>query len=299
LASLASMLGGGLAASGNTTDAYNVTMYPKVISSTPFLVDLLNIPVVDKKNDIDTTLVGYLTREKGFSISALPGMAISGVMSLILGEDEASKKKPDFQHVDPTHLTKKQAQVITFLGRCITSNVDNKTGETTINVTLDNAIVAATLADSVCAKLRSYIISYRTSKAREDLAYYQKLADESKEKYDAASEAYAFYQDHNRGLILNEVLSQGARLQNNLSIAQQVYTQMAQQAEMARAKVQEEKPIFATIEPAGVPVMPSNSRAKVLIIFAFLGFAGSLVWVLFGKEYLALALNMLKEAKKA
>lgn len=299
LAGIASMLGGNLQLNANTTDAYNVTIYPKVIASSPFLVDLLNIPVSDPKNDIDTTLVGYLTREKGFSIMALPGMAISGIMSLFASDDDESNKKPNYNQMDPTQLTRKQDLVVKKLGKCIMSDVDKKTGETTISVTMDNPIIARTVADSICSKLCSYIINYRTSKAREDLLYYQKLADEAREKYEAASNAYASYQDHNRGLILNSVISEGARLQNNLSIAQQVYTQMAQQAEMARGKVQEEKPIFATIQPASVPVKASNSRAKVLLMFTFLGFAGSVVWVLFGKEYLGKAQDMVKAARTA
>ena len=54
---------------------------------------------------------------------------------------------------------------------------------------------------------------------------------------------------------------------------------------MARGKVIEEMPVFAVIQPASVPLKPQNSRAKVLIIWTFLGFALSTAWVLYGKEY--------------
>jgi len=296
LSGIASMLGMGGASLGTTSDAYSITMYPNVISSTPFIVGLFDIPVKDPKKDIDTTLYGYLTRESGFSIMALPGMAISAVMNLFVSADDTLSTQ---QGVDVFRLTKKQARVVDALSKSIVADVDKKTAETTITVTLDNPVIAATLADSVCAHLRDYIINYRTSKAREDLAYYQQLADESRATYEKASNAYAYYQDHNRGLILNSVISEGTRLQNELSIATQVYTQMKQQAEMARAKVQEEKPVFAVIQPASVPIKSVNSRMKILLIFIFLGFAGSIAWVTLGKDYYSQFKDMLAKMKQS
>lgn len=296
LSSIASMLGMGSMQMGSSADAYSITLYPKVISSTPFLVGLFDIPVKDPKKDIDTTFYGYLTREPKFNILALPGMAIGAIMDLIIADEDSLITTND---INVFKLSKKQYKVVGNLSKNIIADVDNKTGETTINVTLDNPIIAATIADSVCAHLREYIINYRTSKAREDLAYYQKLADESRATYEKASAAYAYYQDHNRGLILNSVISEGTRLQNELNIATQVYTQMKQQAEMARAKVQEEKPVFAVIQPASVPLKSVNSRKNVLLIFMFLGFAGSLAWVVLGKEYFDKTKEMYANIKKS
>lgn len=298
LSSIASMLGVGGMQMGSSADAYSVTMYPKVISSTPFIVGLLDTPVKDAKNDIDTTFYGYLNRKPKFSIFALPGMAISGLMSLISSGEKEDTNHPQTE-IDVFRLTKKQARIVSAVSKAVVANVDNKSGETTISVTLDNPVIAATIADSVCAHLRDYIVNYRTSKAREDLDYYQKLADESRITYEEASAAYAYYQDHNRGLILNSVISEGTRLQNELNIAAQVYTQMKQQAEMARAKVQEEKPVFAVIQPASVPLKSVNSRKNVLLIFLFLGFAGSLAWVVLGKEYFDKAKEMYANIKKS
>ena len=176
--------------------------------------------------------------------------------------------------------------------------MDKKTGQATINVTMDNAVVAATVADTISKRLKDYITDYRTKKAREDLMSYQKMADESYQAYVKASKAYAYYQDHNRGLILHSVISEGTKLNNELQIATQVYQQMKAQAEMARSKVVEEKPVFAIIQPASIPLKPNNSRAKVLIIWTFLGFVIATAWVLYGKEYLGKGLEIINDVKK-
>ena len=113
------------------------------------------------------------------------------------------------------------------------------------------------------------------------MANYQKIADESYHAYQKASRAYAYYQDHNRGLILNAAISEGTRLQNEVNIASQVYSQMKLQAEAARGKLIDEKPVFAVIQPASVPLLPDNSRKKILFIWTFIGFALSCGWVVF------------------
>lgn len=286
LSGIASMLGMGGMQTGNTADAYNVTNYPDIVASTPFITSLFDIRVQDPDEKIDTTLIGYLTRKNGKSLFEMIGLG---------GKKEKEKEKTT---VDIFKLTKKQYNVFLALNKMIATDVDKKTGVTTINVTTDNPYVSAIVADSVCTKLRRYIIDYRTSKAREDLEYYQKLADESYASYKKATNAYAYYQDHNRGLILNAVISEGSRLQNEASITTQVYTQMKQQAEMARGKVQEEKPVFAVIQPASVPVRPVGGRSKIALMWMMLGFAGSVAWVLFGPEYLGKAKEMLAAARK-
>ena len=292
LSSLSSMLGIGGMTMGSSADAYHVTVYPEVVASTPFVAKMFDMRVTDPKKGIDTTLVGYLTRER-FSIGNVIGYVTKPIFSLFSNKEEETKGN----ELNLFHLTKEQDRIVKTMNKAIQVDVDKKTGETTIQVTMDNPVIAATVADTVCKHLREYIVEYRTRKAREDLENYKKIADESYQRYLKASKAYAYYQDHNRGLILNAVISEGSRLSNELQIASQLYQQMKLQAEMARGKVIDEKPVFAIIQPATVPLLPQNSRAKVLIIWTFVGFILSCAWVLYGKEYWQKGKTMLNEIK--
>ena len=292
LSSLSNMLGLGGMTMGSSADAYHVTVYPEVVASTPFVAKMFDMRVTDPKKDIDTTLVGYLTRER-FSIGSVIGYVTKPIFSLFSNKEEETKGN----ELNLFHLTKEQDRIVKTMNKAIQVDVDKKTGETTIQVTMDNPVIAATVADTVCKHLREYIVEYRTRKAREDLENYKKIADESYQRYLKASKAYAYYQDHNRGLILNAVISEGSRLSNELQIASQLYQQMKLQAEMARGKVIDEKPVFAIIQPATVPLLPQNSRAKVLLIWTFVGFILSCAWVLYGKEYWQKGKTMLNEIK--
>ena len=292
LSSISSMLGLGGMTMGSSADAYHVTVYPEVVASTPFVAKMFDMRVTDPKKGIDTTLIGYLSRER-FSIGNVIGYVTKPIFSLFSNKEEETKGN----ELNLFHLTKEQDRIVKTMNKAIQVDVDKKTGETTIQVTMDNPVIAATVADTVCKHLREYIVEYRTRKAREDLENYKKIADESYQRYLKASKAYAYYQDHNRGLILNAVISEGSRLSNELQIASQLYQQMKLQAEMARGKVIDEKPVFAIIQPATVPLLPQNSRAKVLLIWTFVGFVLSCVWVLYGKEYWQKGKTMLNEIK--
>ena len=69
-----------------------------------------------------------------------------------------------------------------------------------------------------------------------------------------------------------------------MSLAYQVYSQVANQLQVSRAKVQEEKPVFAVVEPAVVPKQPSGVGVRIyVLLFVFLSVVGTTGWVLIGK----------------
>lgn len=285
LSSIASMLGVGGMSMGGETDALNVTLYPNVVSSTPFIIDLLDTPVQTlDEEEPDTTLVEYLKTNKANmlgTIMALPGKAIGAVISLFKEKEEVEKKA-----INPFQLTLGEARSVGKLRSLITASVDKKTGVTSISVTMQDPLVAALVTDTVLNKLKEHIIDYRISKAEEDCRYYEKLYNESQDNYYKAQKAYAEYLDANKNIILRSVQIEGERLQNEMNLAYNVYNQMAGQLQMGRAKVQEAKPMFTVIEPASVPIFPSGtSRKMILIGIVFLAIAAASAWILFGQDY--------------
>ena len=90
----------------------------------------------------------------------------------------------------------------------------------------------------------------------------------------------------NRNIALESVKAEQQRLQNEMNLAYQLYNQMASQFQLSKAKVQEAKPIFAIVEPTTVPLRPSGTSKKMVLIgFIFLALAGTSAWVLFGKDF--------------
>lgn len=281
LASLASsFLGGG---SNNNSDALNVTLAPDIVSSTPFILELFNTRVQTLDGEIDTTLVTYLDEQKGpwwGYIKSAPSMAIKAIKSLLTDRTDT------ISILNPFQLTYQEKSKVEYLKKQIVAEIDTRTGMTTINATLQDPKVAAIIADSVVAKLQQYIIDYRIKKAKEDCTYLEELYHERQQEYYKAQSKYAHYFDSNRNIAFQSVRAEQERLQNDMNLAYQVYSQVAQQLQVARAKIQEEKPVFAVVEPATVPLQPSGTSKKVIFAgIVFITICATGIWKLLVKSY--------------
>ena len=290
----ASFLGSGVSMNEGT-DALNASLSADIVSSTPFLLELstMKIPALEGET---MTLNVYLDEESSpwwSYVIGLPGMVIGGVKSLFT-EEESESVPSDKANLGTIELSKKESEKIEALKKKILASVDKKTSMTTVSVTLQNPKVAAVVADSVVRKLQEYIIDYRTTKAKEDCLYLERLFKERQQEYYDAQKKYADYMDSHDNIILQSVRAEQERLQNDMSLAYQVYSQVANQLQVARAKVQEEKPVFAVVEPAVIPLYPSGTSRKIYVLASiFLSVCIVISWKLFGEDIL----NKFKEIR--
>ena len=283
----ASFLGSGVSM-GDGTDALNASLSADIVSSTPFLLELSNMKVPVSGSE-EISLSSYLDEESSpwwSYVIGFPGMVIGGVKSLFI-EDEDESIFSDKASQGTIELSKKESQKIESLKKKIVASVDKKTSMTSVTATFQDSKVAAVVADSVVKKLQEYIIDYRTSKSKEDCLYLEKLFKERQQEYYEAQRKYADYMDSHDNIILQSVRTEQERLQNDMSLAYQVYSQVTSQLQVSRAKVQEEKPVFAVVEPAVVPLEPSGTSRKVYVLaFIFLSVCIVISWNLFGKDLL-------------
>lgn len=299
LSGMAAMLGFGNFSGGTDASALNFSMASDIVASTPFILELFDTPVQTIDGKMDTTLVAYLETESQpwwNTLRALPSMAIGGIKSLFASKEEVVGKEV----IDPFRLTPSQMGRIGAIKSIIKAEIDKKSSMTTISVTLQDPLIAATMVDTVVVKLQEYITAYQVSKAQEDCEYWEQLYKERQNDYYTAQKNYAEYMDANKNVILQRVRTEEERLQNEMNLAYQVYSNVATQLQMARAKVQETKPSFTVFEPASVPLYPSGISAKILILgLVFLAVMAASAWVLFGKDLWVSLKEGLKEPNEA
>lgn len=293
----ASFLGSGMAV-GDGTDALNASLSADIVSSTPFLLELSTMKITGM-DDEAMTLNTYLDEESlpwWSYVIGFPGMVIGGVKSLFAADDEDESISSDKAGQGIIELSRKESSKIEALKKMITASVDKKTSMTSVVVTLQNPKVAAIVTDSVVKKLQEYIIDYRTSKSKEDCIYLEKLFKERQQEYYVTQKKYADYIDSHDNIILQSVRAEQERLQNDMSLAYQVYSQVANQLQVARAKVQEEKPVFAVVEPVVVPLRSSSKGIIVyVIVFIFLCVFCTIGWCLLVKDFWNILIKEIKE----
>lgn len=287
VSSIASMMGVNL---NNSVDAISVEMFPDVVHSTPFIVELFELPVQFEWKDemMNTTLLEYmLDYQKSpwwTPVMQAPMKALGWAMSLVSGKEEETEGTSG--PLDPTNLPKKERGVVKFFAENIMVNVDKKTGKTSMSLEMQDPRVVATVLNAVVENLKEYMSDYRTSKARQDVENLAEICTERKADYYKAQQAYAKFVDANKSVILQSAQAERERLQQEMNLAYQVYSQVATQLEGARIQEQQAKPVFAIIDPVTVPLRKTApSKAKMLVIFTFLAGCCAAAWVLFGDEY--------------
>jgi capsule polysaccharide export protein KpsE/RkpR len=181
-------------------------------------------------------------------------------------------------------LTNKERGVINMLQTHIVCNVDKKNGIIRMQVTEQDPLIAAVIADSVRAALNDFIIEYRTNKARQDYHYMNNLYLEAKAEYMRTQAAYTSFADAN--LNLNSARAQSKRddLEKEMQLAYNVYSQLANQLQLVKAKIQESTPAYTVLESSTVPDRASSPKKLLLLVaFGFLACVGTTGWIVWKK----------------
>lgn len=284
LAALASNFGLnlGMGGGGMGTEALFPTIYPELMNSTDFKISLFPVKVtLEPKEEGDSArIMTYYDYLKDEQKSPWWSKAIGGSMKFIFSLFTSEKPKED-KPLNPFRLTKEEALIVQSLDRKVQCDIDKKTMVITIDVTDQDPVVCATIADSVKTRLQNFITDYRTSKVRVDLEYNKKIYAETKEKYERARQNYSEYMDANHNVLLYTVRQKQTDLENEMQLQYNAFQQVAAALVAAEAKVQEETPAFTTLQSATVPVKKAGpGRAKMCIMMMFLAFIGYTVWLL-------------------
>lgn len=258
-------------------------LYPNIMGSIPFITGLFDVRVKDADNSIDTTLYSYIKDEQKAAwwskIMKLP----AGIMGLLSSKDTTVTKDT----INNFSLTKEQSAILGSLKNRISVTVEKKTGIITLTSTMQSPEISASIADTLTSYLQSYIISYRTQKARKDLAFTERLYQEAKKDYSDSQQRYARYLDENQNVVLASYRVNQEKLQNEMTLAYGVYNQVAQQLQLAKVKVQDITPVYTIIQPATVPLTAAKPNKKMIVLgLVMLAMVGASVFIL-GKEILS------------
>lgn len=280
LGSLASMAGLNLGA--GTRDAIYPELYPQIIESKPFIVGLFDVQVTTLDSTVHTNLYDYLQNVQKISWGDYPQYWLTKGLKSVMSLFMKNKFKQSSDEIDPFYLSQEQEQVVTAMKTGVVSAFVNKSDMLiTLSATTQDPLVSATLVDSVRVRLQQEIISYRTKKARHDMEYYQRLVNESRLEYKMLEQKYAQYVDEHQTPFLATVKADRDDLENQMQIALSVYSQMVQQYEAAKARVQEATPAFTILQPTCISVKPSSiPKIVVVLIWILLLFFFTTVWIL-------------------
>lgn len=282
LSSLASSFGlGSLSKLAGNDDAISPLLYPDLLASPDFIINLFPITVQTVDKDVKTNYYDYV---KNYRKKSVPEKLILGPIVRLLSKKD-TVKFAGTEEVEVRHLTKTQKELIIAISSYIKCSVDKKTDAISITVKDTDPEVCATVAEAVLVKLQQFIIDYRTSKARNDYKYYKKLCDDAKQEYEKSRQRYAYYSDINTDATMQSVRSKIEDLENEMQLRFNTYTAMAAQVQAAEAKIQEKTPAFTPIQSASAPHKPDGpKRTLISLVMGFLSVLAISCWLLMKKS---------------
>ena len=259
------------------SDALTPDLYPEIVKSTPFLLEILNQKVTESMHGKTMTVAEYLVEYNKSPFSGLMDKLKSKPADIVMVKpDPKAMLKLTSQQMD---LTNSLADIINL--NVVSSSVGGLTSGRskiiTVSIELQDPQVSAQLADSVVESLKNYIVSYNTGKAKKDLDFVNTQFNEARDKYYAAQQTLASHNDRNLNVITSSANMSLERLQTENQWAANIYNSMAQVLAQAKLKVQDQTPVFTVIEPAKVPLI--KSKPKSVIIAMGLMFVGAFVGV--------------------
>ena len=283
LASLASSFGVDIGTI-SSSDAIRPELYPDLVASSDFLIDLFKLPVKTLDGNVYTDYYTYL---KKYQRSSWWRKELRDFMKKFKDKPKDPKALAGSQGTGDSDsktqlhiLSPDEESLVEGMRGAINCTVDKQSYTISIVVTDQDPLVCATVADSVRSKIQTFITDYRTKKATKDFNYYYKLLLQAKTEYEKALKAYTYYVDTHRDIILQSYISERDQLENNMQLKLNTYNAMLTQVQSAKNKIQENTPAFTVLENAVVPVKPSGPKRMIFVLgFVFLTFVITAVMI--------------------
>lgn len=267
LAGIASSFGFNL--DGASNDAFYPTLYPDLLESNDFIAGLMTvqietIPSDDDEEPIRTDYYSYLKKHQKKNPLAVPFNWVKRKVQELFSKPAGAPITA--KELNPFRLSKKDTDLFEKVRNMISCDVDKKTDVITITVKDQDALVCASMADSVRQHLQDFIIQYRTKKVRMDVEHYAALSANANQEYLLAVEEYASYCDSHGNVVQQSFKSERERLENEMSMRYTTYQTLTAQLEAMKVKLQEKTPAFTVLKSSTVPVKPAGPKRLIFVI---------------------------------
>tara|TARA_B100001059_G_scaffold123961_1_gene123930 strand:+ start:2195 stop:3286 length:1092 start_codon:yes stop_codon:yes gene_type:complete len=274
LASLAGINLGGIEGSSE----FPPTLYPQVVESVPFRLDLLKSNV--KVNNTELTLREYFLKNNSFNLSGTVKKYTIGLPYLIIGLFKTDEKSLSDLSLIYT-LTQQDNELFNKLSNVFLLSINDKEGFINLSFTDKDKKVAAQVTQTAQTLLQEKIIEFKVKSSKELLDFTFNQYNEKKKAYEKLQDDRAVFVDNNINISSSLFQNKLSRIESELSIAQTVVQQLASQVEQAKLQVNKDTPVFTTIKPVTVPFEKSAPKRSVIVFtFIFLGFVFSVGYAL-------------------
>ena len=260
LSGLASLAGINLN-STSTGSEIPPSIYPQIISSFPFRMDLLKETFVI--NDTTLSLREYL----------IENSQISWISSILQNRVNSNHLFIKNNEQDISQISLEDLKLFKIFDEKLKLTLNEKGGFVTLSYSDGNKFVSAYVTQKAKELLQDRLIDYRISSAQEVFNFTENQYKINKDLYNELQDSIAVFKDQNLNISSSLFQNRLSRLERDLEISSSVVEQLASQLEQARLEVNKNTPVFTVIHPVTIPLFKSSpDRLYLIFIWIFLGF---------------------------
>lgn len=266
LAGLAGLAGINLR--GETSGIIPTTLYPKIISSPQFKIDLL-----DSKVNFNENKLSYreylLNKEDQFNLLSILTYPIYKIYNLINYKNTESKAIEN----DILSLTNEEFSLHKKLSSIISLELNNKEGFINLSVIDEDPVVASQIAITSNNILQNSIIDFKIKNINNTYEFINSQLEIAKKNFYNLQDSLAVFNDRNKNIKSDVFLNTFTRIESEYLIAKNIYNELSINKQKTAIDVKRNTPIFTIIKPVVKPNTKSGpNRSSIVAIFLFSGF---------------------------
>ncbi len=268
----------GIDLGNQVTENIPPTLYPNIINSPLFKIEILNSKVeLDKK---ELSFREYLLNKKSnfnFNFKEILLSPISLLSKLVSKHSSSSNT----ENSEILKLSDQEYSLHNYLSKKILLELNNKEGFIQLSVIDHDPLIASQIAITANDILQKNIIDFKLKNLNDTYKFISKQLDIAKNNFYKLQDSLAIFSDKNINIKSDLFLNKFSRIESEYLISKNIYNELALNKEKTAIDVKKNTPIFTIIKPVVIPNEKSDpKRSVIVIIFTFIGFTISSLYIL-------------------
>ncbi len=243
------------------------TLYPNIISSTKFKINILDSKI-NLNGNIKTYREYLLSKNDVSSLKKILTYPIT-LISKLKNINQTESKVED---INILQLSKEEYDLHENLLDLIFLELNQKEGFIKLSVKDYDPLIASQITRTANELLQKNIIDFKLKNIKDTYEFVNSQLEIAKNNFYNLQDSLAIFNDRNMNIKSDLFLNQFSRIETEYIISKNIYNELAISNEKTAIEVKKNTPIFTIIEPVVVPNVKSDpNRTLIVVIFSFMG----------------------------
>ncbi|WP_456460284.1 Wzz/FepE/Etk N-terminal domain-containing protein [Reichenbachiella sp.] len=264
LAGLAGLAGVDLSSMASSPNVLTPQLYPEIVNSLPFILEVLNDTVYFEHLDLSVTPFHYfkeIQQPTLFAYIMKFSIGLPGTIKKALFSQEKNKKNTTQFY----RISKEDWSIVEKFKERISIEIDVETGIIQVLIEMPDPYAAAQIAKKIELMVTESVIEYKTDKSLKNLDFILETYNEAKVEFERVQLKLARATDRNKNVTSATAKIELKKIEHEYDIAFEVYKGLSSQVEQAKIKLKEQTPVFTVLEPVRIQEEKSKPNRKLIV----------------------------------